>query len=133
MQTILNAEDKELLLEEKGTDNSVENKTKTEIDRCEPIEELKFPQEYESDFSIVNILDTSNEKELIDLRIKTMFKRSRDNNIYIFTTSQDSYEFPKRTLRANGKLYHFFKPYHYRDVRKFCEDQTSIDRTHEFE
>ena len=64
-------------------------KSDTEIETYESIEELKFPQEYD-DEGIV-ILDDLNEKEMIDPRVQAMFKRSRHNNLSIFIISQDYY------------------------------------------
>ena len=51
-----------------------------------------------------------------DPRVQAMFKRSRHNNISIFIFSQDYYELPKRTFRANGNIYHIFQPNNFRDV-----------------
>ena len=39
-------------------------------------------------------------------RVQAMFKRSRHNNLSVFIISQDYYELPKRTVRANGNVYH---------------------------
>ena len=90
------------------TDELVKNKdfekSDTEIETCESIEELKFPQEFEDGGLI--ILDDLNEKELNDPRVQAMFKRSIHNNLSIFIISQDYYELPKRTIRANGNIYH---------------------------
>ena len=38
-----------------------------------------------------------------------MFKRGRHNNLSIFIFSQDYFELPKRTIRANGNIYHILK------------------------
>ena len=62
-------------------------------------------------------------------RVQAMFKRSRHNNLSIFIISQDYYELPKRTIRANGKIYHFFKPYNFRDVLNLYQDKSSMDMT----
>ena len=51
-----------------------------------------------------------------DSRVQALFKRSRHNNLSIFIISQDYYELPKRTIRANGSIYHIFKPNNFRDV-----------------
>ena len=47
---------------------------------------------------------------MVRSRAQAKFKRSRHNNISIFIISQDYYELSKKTFRANGKLYHIFKP-----------------------
>ena len=46
-----------------------------------------------------------------------MFKRGRHNKTSIFIISQDYFEVPKRTIRANGIVYHIFKPNSFLDVR----------------
>ena len=58
-----------------------------------------------------------------------MFKRSRHNNLSIFIISQDYYQLPKRTIRANGNIYHIFKPKKIRDVLKFYQDKKFMDMT----
>ena len=69
-------------------------KSDTEIETNESIEEIKFPQEYENR-SII-ILDNLNQKEMDDPRVQAMFKRSRHNNLSIFRISQDYYELSKK-------------------------------------
>ena len=91
------------------------------------MEELKFAQEY--DDGGVIILDDLNEKEMNDPRVQATFKRSRHDNLSIFIISQDYYELPKRTIRANGNIYHIFKPNNFLDVRKIYQDKASIDMT----
>ena len=86
---------------------------------------MKFPQEYD-DRGII-ILEDLNEKEMNDPRVQAMFKRSRHNNLSIFIISQDYYELPKKTIRANGNFYHIFKPNNFRDVINFYQDKVSID------
>ena len=102
-------------------------KSDTEIETYESIEELKFPQEYENGGII--ILDDLNEKEMNDPRVQVMFKQSRHNNLSIFIISQDYYEIPKKTKRANGNIYHIFKPSNFLDVRNFYQDKASMDMT----
>ena len=58
-----------------------------------------------------------------------MFKRSRYNNLSIFIISQDYYELPKRTIRANGNIYNIFKPNYFLDVRNVCQDKASMGMT----
>ena len=52
-----------------------------EIETFESIEELKYPQNYDSDTSTVIILDDLNQSEMNDPRVQAMFKRSI---IYLF-------------------------------------------------
>ena len=61
-------------------------KTGTEIETYESIEELKYPQEYENNKIIV--LDDLNEKEINKDKIQAKFKRGRHNKSAIFITSQ---------------------------------------------
>ena len=96
-----------------------------EIKTYESIEELKIPQEYD-DGGII-ILDDLNEKEMNVPRVRAMFKRSRHNNLSIFIIGQDTYELPKRTIRANGNIYHIFTPNNYRDVQNLYQDKASMD------
>ena len=88
---------------------------------------MKFPQE--NDDGGINILDNLNETEMNDPTVKAMFKRSRHNNLSIFIISQDYYELPKKTIRANGNIYHKFKPNSFLDVRNILQDKASIDMT----
>ena len=64
-----------------------------------------------------------------DPRVQAMFKRYRHNNLSIFIISQDYYELPKRTIRANGNIYHIFKPNNFRDVQNLYQDKASMDMT----
>ena len=102
-------------------------KSNTEIETFDNIEDLKFPQEYENNSVI--ILDVLNEKEIINDKIQAMFKRGRHNNLSIFIISQVYYELPKRTIRANGDIYHIFKPNNFRDVQNLYQDKASMDMT----
>ena len=58
-----------------------------------------------------------------------MFKRGRHNNLSIFIISQDNFELPKRTIRANGIIYHIFKPTSFLNVRNIYPDKASMDMT----
>ena len=58
-----------------------------------------------------------------------MFKRGRHNNSSKFMISQDFYELPKRTIRANGTIYHIFKLNNFLNVRKFYQDKASMNMT----
>ena len=77
---------------------------------------------------IIIKLDDVNEKEMNDSRVQAMFKRSRHNNLSIFIISQDYCEPPKKTIRANGNIYHI-KPNNFRDVQIFYQDKASMDMT----
>ena len=83
-------------------------KSNTEIETSENIEELKYSQEYDDGGIIIQ--DDLNEKKMNDPRVHAMFKRSRLINLSIFLISQAYYELPKKTIRANGNIYHIFKP-----------------------
>ena len=82
---ILNEEDIDIVIEELVNNKDFE-KSDTEIQAYESIEELKFPQEYEDEGII--ILEDLNEKEMNDPRVQAMFKRSRHNKISIFIISK---------------------------------------------
>ena len=58
-----------------------------------------------------------------------MFKRRRHNNLSVFIIIQDYYELPKRTIRANGNIFHIFKPNIFLDVRNLYQDKASMDMT----
>ena len=64
-----------------------------------------------------------------DPRVQGKFKRSRHNNLSIFNISQDYYELAKPTFRANGNIYHIFKPNKFRDVINIYQDKISMDLT----
>ena len=123
---ILNEDDIDIIIEEIVKNKDFE-KSNTEIETFESIKDLKFPQEYENN-SII-ILDDLNEKEINNDKIQAMFKRGRHNNLSTFIISQDYYELPKRTIRANGNIYHIFKPNNFRDVQNLYQDKASMDMT----
>ena len=85
----LNEEDIVIVIKEIGNNKDFQ-KSDTEIETFDNIEDLKFPQEYENN-SII-ILDDLNQKKIDDPRVQAMFKRSRHNNLSIFIISQDCYE-----------------------------------------
>ena len=72
-----------------------DNLSNIEISVYENIEELKYPQDYQGESTVI-ILDDLNEKEMTDERVQALFKRSRHNNISVFIISQDYYELPKK-------------------------------------
>ena len=123
---ILNEEDFDIVIDQIVNNEEFE-KSNTEIETYESIEELKFPQEYE-DGGII-ILDDLNEKQMYDPRVQAIVKRSRHINLSIFIISQDYYELPKKTIRANGNIYHIFKPNNFRDVQNLYQDKASMDMT----
>ena len=123
---ILNEEDIDIVIEE-IINNKDFQKSDTEIETFESIEELKYPQDYENN-SII-ILDDLNQKEMDDLRVQAMFKRSRHNNLSILTISQDYYKLSKKTIRCNGNIYHIFKPNNFRDVINLYQGKASMDMT----
>ena len=43
--------------------------------------------------------------------------------------SQNYYELPKKTIRANGNIYHIFKPNNFRDVINLYQDKSFMDMT----
>ena len=122
----MNEEDIDIVIE-KIVKNKDFEKSDTEIETFDNIEELKFPQKYENN-SII-ILDDLNQKEMDDPRVQAMFKQSRHNNLSIFIISQDYYELSKKTTRCNGNIYHIFKPNNFRDVINLYQDKASIDMT----
>ena len=123
---ILNEEDIDIVIEE-IVNNKGFDKSDTEIETYESIEEISFPQDYENNGII--ILDDLNEKEINNDKIQAMFKRGRYNNLSIFIISQDYYELPKRTRRATGNIYHIFEPNNFLDVSIIYQDKASIDMT----
>ena len=123
---ILNEDDIDIVIEEM-VNNKDFQKSDTERETYDKIQELRFPQEYEN--IIIIILDDLNEKEINDDKIQAMFTRGRHNNLSILIISQDYYELPKRTIRANLKIYHIFKPNNFRDVQNLYQDKASMDLT----
>ena len=98
---ILNENDIDIVIDE-IVDNKDFEKSDTEKETYESIQELKIPQECD-DGGII-ILDDSNEKEMKDPRVQAMFKRSRNKKLSIFIFSQDYYKLPKKTIRANENI-----------------------------
>ena len=123
---ILNEEDIDEVIEE-IVNNKVFQKSDTEIETFNNIEELNFPQDYESN-SII-ILDDLNQKEMEDSRVQAMFKRFRHNNLSTFIMSQDYYELSKKTKCCNGNIFLMFKPNNFRVVINLYQDKSSMDMT----
>ena len=112
------------MIEEIVNNKSFE-KSDTEIETYESIEELKFPQEYE--INSIIILDDLNQKEMNDPRLQAIFKRSRHSSLSIFIKRQDYFELSKKTIRCNGNIYHIFKPNKFGDVQNLYQDKASMD------
>ena len=106
ISNIFNEEYIDLVIEEL-VNNKDFQKSDNEIETFDSIEEIRFPQDYENN-SII-LLDDLNDKEINNDKIQVMFKRGRHYNLSILLISQDYYELPKRTTRANGNIYHIFK------------------------
>ena len=102
-------------------------KSNTEIEAYESMEELKYPQEYE-DRVFIN-WDDLIEEGRNDPWVRAMFKRSGHNILSIFMITHDYHELPTRTIRAIRNIYHIFKPNSSRDVRNLYQDKTSRDMT----
>ena len=109
LKNILNEGDIDVVIDE-ICNNKDFQKSDTEIEAFEIIEELKHTQEYDDGGIIVP--DGSNEKKINDSRVQAMFKMSRLVSLSFFIISQDYYELPKRTIRANGNIYHLFQIEH---------------------
>ena len=115
------------MVNEQIVNNKDFEKSDTELEFYESIEELKPPQEYE-DGGII-ILDDLIEKEMNDPRVQAVFKRFRHYNLSIFIFSKDYYHLPKRIIRANGNIYHIFKPIIFRDVLNLHQEKSSMNMT----
>ena len=102
-------------------------KSDTEIDTYESREELKLPQKRE--VGGILLIDDLNGREMIDPRVQAMFKRFRHKNSPIYLFNQDYNDFPKRTTRTNGNIYHIFKPNKLRDVQVLYQDKVFMDMT----
>ena len=89
---ILNEEDIDIVIDEIVINKDFD-KSDTEVETFDSIEEFKFPQDYENNSLI--IVDDLNEKEINNEKIQAMFKRGSQNFLSIFIISQDYYEFPK--------------------------------------
>ena len=122
----MNENDRDVVIEEIFNNKDFQ-KSDSEIETYESIEDMKFPQGYD-DGGII-IFDDINEKEMNDPPVQAMFKRSTHNNLTIFIITQDYYELPKKTIRANGKIYHVFKPNNFLDVCNNYQDKASMNMT----
>ena len=75
------------------------------------------------------ISDDLNENEVSNDKIQAMFKGGRHNNLSIFIISQDYYELPKRTIGANGKIYHIFQANNFGEILNIHPDKSFTDMT----
>ena len=107
VQNIFNEEDLDVIIEEIGNNENFE-KSELQIETHQSIEEMKYPQEFESDFSILTTIDDLGEKAKNDPRFQAIFKSLSHRKVFIFMFSQSYYELPKLTSRANGKWYSIF-------------------------
>ena len=92
---ILNEEDIDVVIE-KLVNNKDFEKSDTEIETYESIEELKFPQE--NDDGGIYILHDLNEKEMNDPRVQPMFKRTRHNNLSILLSVKITTNYQRKQL-----------------------------------
>ena len=124
--SILNEDDIDIVIEEIVNNKDFE-KSDIDLETYESIEQLKFPQE--NDDGGIIILDDLNERQMNDPRLQAISKISRNKNLSIFIISQNYYKLPKKTKRANGKIYHIFKANNFLDVRKIYQGKVSMDTT----
>ena len=131
IQNLLNQnksiDDLEAVIEEIIHDEDFES-SEIEIETFDSIKELKDPEEFEPSSFI--ILDDLGEKDIKTSNVQAMFERTRPANISVFVITQDYYELPKRTVRANGSIFHIFKPNNFRDVQHLHQDKASMDMTY---
>ena len=93
-------------------------KSQIERETSEPIEEIKYPQENNTDSPIVFNLDHINGNGMNDLRVQAMFKLSRHSNMSGFIVSQDYYELPISITGASGSVYIIFSKRAFSEMNK---------------
>ena len=98
-----------------------------ECESYDNIDELKDPQEYESDIHTVIILDDLNKQQLQDPRVQMLFKRGRHNNLSIFVISHGFYELLKDTIRENSTIIHHFITNNFANVEYIHRQLASTD------
>ena len=64
-----------------------------------------------------------------DPKGQTMFKKSRLEKLSVFVISPDYCQLPKKTLRANGHIYHNFKHNKSIDLENVHQDEENMDTT----
>ena len=126
LPNVLNEEDIDIVIEEIVNKKDFE-KSDCEIETFDCMAELNYPQDKENN-SII-ILDDLNEKEINNDKLQAMLEHGRHNNLSIFIRSQDYYELPNRTIRANGNIYHRFKLNNFLEVRIIYQDEERMDMT----
>ena len=122
----LNEEDIDEVFHEIVKDKDCE-KLNTDTENHESIEGLKYLHDYEEGGKIIP--NGSNEEQMNNPRVQAMFERSKHTNSLILVISQDYFEWLKRTIRANGNIYHIFNGNNFRDVQNLYQDKTSMDMT----
>ncbi len=100
-----------------------------ECESYDNIDELKDPQENESDIHTVIILDDLNKQQLQDPRVQMLFKRGRHNNLSVFIISHGFYELPKDTIRENSSIIHHFITNNFANVECIHRQLASTDMT----
>ena len=63
------------------------------------------------------------------MNVQAMCTRIRHKKLSLFIFSLDYCELPKRTIRANGNIYHIFKANNFRDLQKIYQEKASLDMT----
>ena len=101
----LNEKDIDVVIDE-IVNNKDFDKSDFEKETYESIE-VRFLQEDE-DNSIIKLDDIKEKGNNNDKR-QALFKRGLRNNFSTFIISQGYHELPKRTIRANGNIYHILK------------------------
>ena len=102
---ILNDKETDPVTDEIVNDKALESSGK-DIQTCPSKEELKYLQEFDGVGIIIQ--DDLNEKKMDDPHVQAIFKRSGHNGFSVFIIRQDYYDLPKKTIRANGNIYHIF-------------------------
>ena len=98
-----------------------------ECESYDNIDEMKDPQEYESEIHTVIILDDLNKQLLKDPRVQLLIKRGRHNNLSIFVISHGFYELPKDTIRENSLIIHHFITNNFANVECIHRQLSSTD------
>ena len=98
-----------------------------ECESYEDINELKNPQDYDSNIHNVIILDDLSKQQLNDERVQMLFKRGRHNNLSIFVVTHGFYELPKDTIRENSSIIHHFITNNFANVESLHRQLSSTD------
>ena len=83
VQNVFNEANLGLTFQKKINNENFE-KSETEKETYESIEELKYPKQKNSEYLIVIISVDINEKEITDLRFQAMFRRSTHGSVSAF-------------------------------------------------